>query len=316
MDVLSEAEATPWKKTSLMDSSNTANISEKDTNLQEEEGNEQQHPKERRFCSVRYGLAVIIHGTNLLTASQSFSLSIAIIAMVNNTGQSNQSNLYAATNAQVPVYDWSPEAQGILLSSSIYGTLISIIPGGYLAGVFSGKKIAGFSFLISSVLSLLTPLAADHGLPYLILTRIVQGLVQGMTISPLQSFWRKWAPPLERTQLSVIAYSGITSGNFIILFVGGFLCQSLGWPSIFYICGKWLHLNSNHFYFSGYKLLDICAPYDTQFNRISESRPPQRAPLTWKAGGCRTPPGLSQTRPSETPETPPPPHLSAFPTEL
>ncbi|XP_056682293.1 probable small intestine urate exporter [Monodelphis domestica] len=238
MDVLSVGEATLWEKTSLMDPSNTASISEKeDTDLQKKEGNEQQHRKEKRFWSVRYGLAVMIHGSNLISTSQTFGLSIAIIAMVNNTGQSNQSNLYASTDAQVPVYEWSPEDQGLLLSSFLYGTLISIIPGGYVAGVLGGKKIAGFSLFISLVLNLLIPVAADHGLTYLILTRIVQGLAQGMNVCALQAFWPKWAPPLERTQMSNIGFSGLTLGNFIIILVGGFLCQSLGWPSTFYICG-------------------------------------------------------------------------------
>ncbi|XP_007492300.1 sodium-dependent phosphate transport protein 3-like isoform X1 [Monodelphis domestica] len=231
-------EATLWEKTSLMDPSNTASISEKDdTDLQKEEGNEQQHRKEKRFWSVRYGLAVMIHGSNLISTSQTFGLSIAIIAMVNNTGQSNQSNLYASTDAQVPVYEWSPEDQGFLLSSILYGIVIIIIPSGYVAGVLGGKKISGISLLISSVLILLIPLAADQGLPYLIFTRILQGLAQGMNLCALQALWPKWAPPLERTQMSNIGFSGTTSGNFIIILVGGFLCQSLGWPSIFYICG-------------------------------------------------------------------------------
>uniref|UniRef100_A0A5F8GIJ4 Probable small intestine urate exporter n=2 Tax=Monodelphis domestica TaxID=13616 RepID=A0A5F8GIJ4_MONDO len=252
-------EATLWEKTSLMDPSNTASISEKDdTDLQKEEGNEQQHRKEKTsregihsyyqrakrghdmkkgFWSVRYGLAVMIHGSNLISTSQTFGLSIAIIAMVNNTGQSNQSNLYASTDAQVPVYEWSPEDQGFLLSSILYGIVIIIIPSGYVAGVLGGKKISGISLLISSVLILLIPLAADQGLPYLIFTRILQGLAQGMNLCALQALWPKWAPPLERTQMSNIGFSGTTSGNFIIILVGGFLCQSLGWPSIFYICG-------------------------------------------------------------------------------
>ncbi|XP_001371642.1 probable small intestine urate exporter isoform X3 [Monodelphis domestica] len=193
--------------------------------------------KDLGFWSVRYGLAVMIHGSNLISTSQTFGLSIAIIAMVNNTGQSNQSNLYASTDAQVPVYEWSPEDQGFLLSSILYGIVIIIIPSGYVAGVLGGKKISGISLLISSVLILLIPLAADQGLPYLIFTRILQGLAQGMNLCALQALWPKWAPPLERTQMSNIGFSGTTSGNFIIILVGGFLCQSLGWPSIFYICG-------------------------------------------------------------------------------
>ncbi|XP_078002388.1 putative small intestine urate exporter [Phascolarctos cinereus] len=58
-----------------------------------------------------------------------------------------------------------------------------------------------------------------------------------MNFSALPAFWPRWAPPLERTQLSTIGLSGTTMGNFIVVIGGGFLCESPGWPSIFYIFG-------------------------------------------------------------------------------
>ncbi|XP_020859018.1 putative small intestine urate exporter isoform X2 [Phascolarctos cinereus] len=227
-----------------MDSSdNASSCVRENTNPQEEDGRKQQHPKVKSFCSVRYGVAIMIHFCNLIITAQFASLSIAIVAMVNHTDQSNQSNVStkrhpgAAADIGVPVYDWNPEIQGLLLSAILYGSVITTIPGGYFSGVLGGKKIAGLSLLLCSVLSLLTPLAADSGLPYLFLVRIVQGLSQGMNFSALAAFWPKWAPPLERTQLSTIGLSGTTMGNFIVVIAGGFLCESPGWPSIFYIFG-------------------------------------------------------------------------------
>nr|XP_020859074.1 sodium-dependent phosphate transport protein 1-like [Phascolarctos cinereus] len=61
--------------------------------------------------------------------------------------------------------------------------------------------------------------------------------IRGMNFSALPAFWPRWAPPLERTQLSTIGLSGTTMGNFIVVIGGGFLCESPGWPSIFYIFG-------------------------------------------------------------------------------
>ncbi|XP_036599910.1 sodium-dependent phosphate transport protein 3-like [Trichosurus vulpecula] len=226
-----------------MDSLETPNSRQKEnTNPQEEEGKKQQE-KVNRFWSLRYAMAIMIHVCNLIMSAEYSSLSIAIIAMVNHTGQSNQSNVStqdypgATEDRGVPVYDWSPEIQGVLLSATLYGSVITTIPSGYFAGVFGGKKIVGLSLLTSSVLNLLVPLAADYGLLYLLIVRIVQGLAQGMNYSALSAFWPKWAPPLERTQLSTIGFSGTTLGNFISVFGGGFLCEYPGWPSIFYIYG-------------------------------------------------------------------------------
>ncbi|XP_078002079.1 putative small intestine urate exporter isoform X2 [Phascolarctos cinereus] len=227
-----------------MDSSdNASSCVMENTNPQEEDGRKQQHPKVKSFCSVRYGVAIMVHFCSLITTTQFSSLNIAIIAMVNHTDQSSQSNVStkrypgATADTGVPVYDWNPEIQGLLLSAMLYGSFITTIPGGYFSGVLGGKKIAGLSLLLSSVLSLLIPLAADSGLPYLFLVRIVQGLAQGMNFSALPAFWPRWAPPLERTQLSNIGLSGAVMGTFTVVIAGGFLCESPGWPSIFYIFG-------------------------------------------------------------------------------
>ncbi|XP_070953591.1 probable small intestine urate exporter isoform X5 [Macaca nemestrina] len=58
-----------------------------------------------------------------------------------------------------------------------------------------------------------------------------------MVLTGQYSIWVKWAPPLERSQLTTIAGSGSMLGSFIILLVGGLLCQTIGWPYVFYIFG-------------------------------------------------------------------------------
>ncbi|XP_053459010.1 probable small intestine urate exporter isoform X2 [Nycticebus coucang] len=58
-----------------------------------------------------------------------------------------------------------------------------------------------------------------------------------MVLTGQYSIWVKWAPPLERSQLTSIAASGSMLGSFITLLVGGLLCQTIGWPYVFYIFG-------------------------------------------------------------------------------
>ncbi|XP_049998379.1 probable small intestine urate exporter isoform X2 [Alexandromys fortis] len=174
------------------------------------------------------------------------NLSIAITAMVNTTAATSQPN--ASTDSQdfwnetvqeskAPVYDWTPEIQGILLSSLSYGSFLAPIPTGYVAGVFGAKYVVGAGLLISSVLTLFIPLAADTGVALLIVLRVIQGIAQVMVLTGQYSIWVKWAPPLERSQLTTIAGSGAMLGTFLVLIAGGLLCQTLGWPYIFYIFG-------------------------------------------------------------------------------
>ncbi|XP_045861553.1 sodium-dependent phosphate transport protein 3 isoform X2 [Meles meles] len=182
------------------------------------------------FCSLRYGLALIMHFSNFTMITQRVSLSIAIIAMVNSTQQhglpnastegplvdtlNNPSRSMKEFNTGASVYEWSPETQGIIFSSISYGIIVTLIPSGYLAGIFGAKQMLGAGLLISSLLTLFTPLAADFGVILVIVIRTVQGMAQGM------------------------AWTGAAFGSFIILCVGGLISQALGWPFIFYIFGS------------------------------------------------------------------------------
>ncbi|XP_006048095.2 sodium-dependent phosphate transport protein 3 isoform X5 [Bubalus bubalis] len=211
--------------------------------------------KSPEFCSLRYGLALIMHFSNFTMITQRVSLSIAIIAMVNSTQQPglfntsterplaftfNHSNrsIKEFNTAEVSVYEWSPETQGIIFSSINYGIILTLIPSGYLAGIFGAKQMLGAGLLISSLLTLFTPLTADFGVILVIVIRTVQGMAQGMAWTGQFTIWAKWAPPLERSKLTSIAGSGAAFGSFIILCVGGLISQALGWPFIFYIFGS------------------------------------------------------------------------------
>ncbi|NP_001258143.1 probable small intestine urate exporter isoform X1 [Rattus norvegicus] len=202
-------------------------------------------------CSLRHGLAFILHLCNFSVYTQQMNLSIAITAMVNTTAASSHANASIerpTTDSQdfwnetlqeskAPVYDWTPEIQGILLSSLNYGSFLAPIPTGYVAGVFGAKYVVGLGLLVSSVLTLFIPLAAEAGVALLIVLRVIQGMSQVMVLTGQYSMWAKWAPPLERSQLITIAASGSMLGTFLVLIAGGLLCQALGWPYIFYIFG-------------------------------------------------------------------------------
>ncbi|XP_057555589.1 probable small intestine urate exporter isoform X2 [Hippopotamus amphibius kiboko] len=205
------------------------------------------------FCSVRHGLALIVHLCNFSISTQQMNMSIAMPAMVSNTAlpspanasterpptdsQHNWNETLSEFKAMAAMYNWSPEIQGIILSSVNYGSFLAPIPSSYLAEMFGTKYLSGAGMFITSVLTLFTPLAADTGVIFLIALRIIQGIIQVMLLTGQYSIWPRWAPPLERSHLIAIAASGSVLGSFIILLVGGQLCQTVGWPYVFYIFG-------------------------------------------------------------------------------
>ena len=54
----------------------------------------------------------------------------------------------------------------------------------------------------------------------------------------MHALWSRWAPPLERSKLVTIAYSGSYFGTVVSMGVCGLLAENLGWASIFYVAGK------------------------------------------------------------------------------
>lgn len=61
---------------------------------------------------------------------------------------------------------------------------------------------------------------------------------KGVTFPAMMAMWARWAPPLERSRLITLSGSGSNFGAFLALPLTGYICQTLGWPAVFYICGE------------------------------------------------------------------------------
>ncbi|XP_006888703.1 PREDICTED: sodium-dependent phosphate transport protein 3-like [Elephantulus edwardii] len=209
--------------------------------------------KVQSLCTVRYGMAYILHICNFILMTHATIINITMVAMVNGTTHQSQVNISSeellvnssddphgpseSLPARVPVYNWSPQIQGIIFSSSNYGMLLTLAPSGYLAGRVGTKLVVGVALFGSSVTTLCNPLAANLGLVFLIVIRIVQGICQGSALGGQYALWEKWCPPQERSSICTIATAGLALGPFVAVLSGGFISQVLGWPFAFYIFG-------------------------------------------------------------------------------
>ena len=100
------------------------------------------------------------------------NLSVAIVAMVNNTAiatntsRTDNASCPAPGNSSYPPapdgpFSWGPREQGWLLGAFFFGYVVTQLPGGRLAEKYGGKTLYGGGVLVTSVLTLLTPLAAN-----------------------------------------------------------------------------------------------------------------------------------------------------------
>ena len=75
-------------------------------------------------------------------------------------------------------YKLSDFCIGWILSSFFIGYITTQIPGGYLAGRFGARYVFGIGILMTSVLTLLTPIAAELHFGALIALRILEGMFE------------------------------------------------------------------------------------------------------------------------------------------
>ena len=60
---------------------------------------------------------------------------------------------------------------------------------------------------------------------------------QGVTYPCIHAIWANWAPPLERSKLATLAFSGSFVGTVFAMPVCGIMAERFGWASIFYVFG-------------------------------------------------------------------------------
>lgn len=181
------------------------------------------------------------------------NLSINIIAMVENTNPNVTipspdvsdifiymkvflflSNCISFSVQYGPRYNWTQNDQALLLGAYFYGYMLTSIPGGILAENFGGTRVLGYSFLLTGVLTALTPAAAALNKWAVFTLRFSQGFIQGVLYPCCHNLISKWAPPDEKGKF-VASLMGGTFGTVITWPVSGLIIQALGWHWAFYV---------------------------------------------------------------------------------
>lgn len=67
---------------------------------------------------------------------------------------------------------------GWILAAFFYGYIVTQIPGGWLAERIGGKWVFGVGVVMTSVFTLLTPLAATSNVGFLIAVRVLEGFFE------------------------------------------------------------------------------------------------------------------------------------------
>ncbi|XP_071455292.1 sialin-like [Hetaerina americana] len=166
------------------------------------------------------------------------NLSVAIVAMTTPHSVEVEDENGTLVREVRQDFDWDLPTRGLLLSSFFYGYICTQLLGGWLATrTGGGARLFCIGIGVTAILTLVTPPIANASLPGLFVIRIVEGLFEGVTYPSIHAVWSHWAPPLERSRLATIAFSGSFVGTVVSMPVSSLLADTLGWESIFYIFG-------------------------------------------------------------------------------
>ncbi|RWS02958.1 Sialin-like protein [Dinothrombium tinctorium] len=230
------------------------------------------------FIPVRYVIVSLGTIATGLVFCLRVNLSVAIIAMVNNTAINEREALVRNTNdSTITVLDlrttdqcipsstenvnrssiiehrhikegsliWNQATQGVVLGAYYYGYSATQIISGRLAEKFGGRFLCGIGTFGAALATLLTPLASQN-LALIIIARIAIGVFHGTVYTSLYVMMAFWFPKKEKaTALSFITVGG-NLGAALTMPLCSFLIEKYNWQSVFYVTGSicfiWLAL--------------------------------------------------------------------------
>ncbi|XP_055373403.1 sialin-like [Condylostylus longicornis] len=203
-------------------------------NIWQMEKIEEAEPLSWRFWRKKRYIVVLLAFFGFFNVySLRVNLSVAIVAMTENRSHIDENG----TEHWTQDFNWNSKEKGLILSSFFYGYILTQFLGGFLATKIGGNHIYGVGIGTTSILTLLTPLAAKHSVEMLIAVRIIEGIFEGVTFPCIHAVWARWAPPLERSRMASIAFAGNYAGTVVALPASGLLATRYGWESLFYVFG-------------------------------------------------------------------------------
>lgn len=105
-----------------------------------------------------------------------------------------------------------------------------------MAEMIGARPVFGYSMLLASMVTLLTPLAAKIGYYCIIFSRVFLGFTLGVTWPAILPLAANWIPPNERSKFMANMMAS-TLGAAMTLPICGILISAWGWESVFYITG-------------------------------------------------------------------------------
>ncbi|XP_048480339.1 vesicular glutamate transporter 1 [Plutella xylostella] len=239
---------------------------------------------ECRCLSARYTVALLACFGFSIMFGMRCNMSMAKLKMTEKHNTSR--GVYEDTP-----FNWTVEVESSIDSSYFAGYLITQVPGGFLASMYPANRIFGAAIAASAIFNMAIPGAMSIGPTAVVLLKIAQGFVEGVTYPSCHGIWRMWAPPMERSRLATLAFCGTYAGIVIGMPLSGLLTDYMAWQApfyfygvsgvIWYVCWLWLVFErpSKHPCITGRELAYI----ETSLGTATQAAMPDFWSTPWKA---------------------------------
>jgi len=135
-------------------------------------------------------------------------------------------------------FGWTATQKGLVASAFFWGYSFTQIPGGWLASKYGGKSVLFWGVVLWSFGTLIAPWCAALGMPWLLASRFLVGLGEGVAPSAATGVLAKGVPPSQRSRAVTTAFGGLDVGSLTGLLIAPPIIFYLGgWAAVFYLFG-------------------------------------------------------------------------------
>ena len=137
-----------------------------------------------------------------------------------------------------PDLDYNSFERSSLFMAVAVGALLAVFPLTVMLNKYGSRMVFGCLGYISAVSTLLIPLAAEIGFPFMLLMRIIQGAGFSACLPVMGSITSHWSTLKQNGIFIAILSAFLQVAPIFTMPVSGALCVSeLGWQSVYYLHG-------------------------------------------------------------------------------
>ena len=216
------------------------------------------------YLPARFVVIFWVFWAFVLINLMKFQMSVTILAMTDNSSSSlqtlylnNQSSLSnlnldnqseplptpdTKTSEHTPyfnpeTFNWNAAEVSLILGAYYWGYIATSTFGGWFVLKLGGKNSLGLGIFSQCFLSAVLPLVAKFGIAAVFITRVLAGMVGGITRPCEYEIWKNWAPLNEVGLMRGLMLCGQPVGAILSAAVNAYICEELGWPVVFILYG-------------------------------------------------------------------------------